>query len=256
MKPFLTQQWQALWLGVGLLTRIPAPSLANAGNLAPGISLHWYFAVGLLIGLVLLALAHGFSALPFLAAALVVAAWTWLTGGLHLDGLADCADAWTGGMGDRMRTLAIMKDPACGPMGVAVVVLALLLKFAALTTLLSFAVATPWWLVPMLARAALPLVFISTPYVRPGGMGDRMAATCSPGFIYTSTVLTILIVLMFTPLSLGLLWLSTTLLVLLGWRHAIMARLGGFTGDGAGALVEILETALLVVAAAAVAEAP
>lgn len=49
-----------------------------------------------------------------------------ITGGLHLDGLADTADAWVGGQGDRDRTLAIMKDPRSGPIAIAVIVLLLL----------------------------------------------------------------------------------------------------------------------------------
>ncbi|MFH4181104.1 adenosylcobinamide-GDP ribazoletransferase, partial [Acinetobacter baumannii] len=56
--------------------------------------------------------------------------WIWLTGGLHLDGLADTADAWVGGFGDKQRTLQIMKDPSCGPIGVLSLVIICLLKFA------------------------------------------------------------------------------------------------------------------------------
>lgn len=44
-------------------------------------------------------------------------AWVWLTGGLHLDGLADTADGFVGGHGDKTRTPVIMKDPNCGAMG-------------------------------------------------------------------------------------------------------------------------------------------
>ena len=52
-----------------------------------------------------------FVKLPaLLLAAIVLALWIWLTGGLHLDGLADTADAWVGGFGDKLRTLQIMKD--------------------------------------------------------------------------------------------------------------------------------------------------
>ena len=58
-----------------------------------------------------------------------------LTGGLHLDGLADSADAWVGGFGDRARTLEIMKDPRSGPAGVTAIVSLLLLKCAALASL-------------------------------------------------------------------------------------------------------------------------
>ncbi len=57
------------------------------------------------------------SAPAWPVAVLVLAVWVGLTGALHLDGLADSADAWLGGYGDRARTLAIMKDPYCGPAG-------------------------------------------------------------------------------------------------------------------------------------------
>ncbi|WP_173644308.1 adenosylcobinamide-GDP ribazoletransferase, partial [Xanthomonas citri] len=89
-----------------------------------------------------------------LGAALLLSAWVWLTGALHLDGLADTTDAWVGGMGERRRTLAIMKDPASGPMAVTAVVLVLLLKCAALASLLAQA-PTTLWLAPLLARSAL-----------------------------------------------------------------------------------------------------
>lgn len=49
-----------------------------------------------------------------LHAALLLTVWVLLSGGLHLDGLADSADAWLGGFGDRERTLTIMKDRAAG----------------------------------------------------------------------------------------------------------------------------------------------
>jgi adenosylcobinamide-GDP ribazoletransferase len=67
-----------------------------------------------------------------LHAALLLTVWVLLSGGLHLDGLADSADAWLGGFGDRERTLTIMKDPRSGPIAVVVLVLVLLLKFCAL----------------------------------------------------------------------------------------------------------------------------
>ena len=71
-----------------------------------------------------------------LHAALLLTAWVLLSGGLHLDGLADSADAWLGGFGDRERTLTIMKDPRSGPIAVVTLGLVLLLKFTALVALI------------------------------------------------------------------------------------------------------------------------
>ena len=89
-------------------------------------------------------------------------AWVGVTGALHLDGLADSADAWVGGIGRSHRTLAIMKDPRSGPAGVVAVVLLLVLKFAALASLPG-ARGCRWFLAPMLGRTALTAAFVTTP---------------------------------------------------------------------------------------------
>ena len=67
-----------------------------------------------------------------LRAAIVLTLWVALTGGLHLDGLADWADAWAGGRGDRAKSLALLEDPHAGAMAIVALVLVLLVKFAAL----------------------------------------------------------------------------------------------------------------------------
>ena len=133
---FLKQHFHALVLAFQFLTRIPVYRVFSIASLVPskqvaGKALLYYPAVGLVIGLWL-------AALPWLLcyfaadvgtglqAGLVLVLWVWITGGLHLDGLADSADAWMGGFGDRQRTLDLMKDPTCGPSAVVVLVLVLL----------------------------------------------------------------------------------------------------------------------------------
>src|SRR5690554_3242899 len=163
-----------LLIALQFLTRLPVrlPGLPTAQD--NGRSLLWYPFVGLLIGgLLLLGFAVTSGIAVSLQAALLLAVWVWLSGGLHLDGLADTADAWVGGYGDRERTLAIMKDPACGPIGVISLVLLLLLKWAALVALLESGQWLPLLLAPWLGRWILPLLLLTTAYVRPGGMGDR-----------------------------------------------------------------------------------
>ncbi|HBM07500.1 MAG TPA: adenosylcobinamide-GDP ribazoletransferase, partial [Pseudomonas sp.] len=119
MQPFL--------IALQFLTCLPVRLRGMPEPQQIGRSLLYYPLVGLLLGgmLCLLGVALG-NAAPPLKAALLLAAWVWLTGALHLDGLADSADAWLGGFGDRERTLAIMKDPCSGPVAVAVLVLVLL----------------------------------------------------------------------------------------------------------------------------------
>lgn len=255
MRERWREQGRALAAALGLLTRIPMPHSASANPVAQGNALHWYPAAGALICLLLALAAAALPGDDLLRAALVVTLWTALTGALHLDGLADCADAWVGGMGNRQRTLAIMKDPACGPMGVTALLLALMLKVAALTSLLSHPAADCWWLAPLMARAALPLAFVTLPYVRLGGMGDRAAASFSRSGIALAVLLTLSLTACLLPTPLWWLWLAVTVGVFALWRRALLRRLGGFTGDGAGALVELLEVALLVTTALALSAA-
>ena len=129
--------------------------------------------VGVLVGTILWLLGNLLGqAAPVLQAAIVLAVWVALTGALHLDGLADTADAWIGGFGDRERTLTIMKDPRSGPIAVVAVIIVLLLKFAALYVLLEHHQLDAVLLVPWLARVALPGLLLVTPYARPGGLGQ------------------------------------------------------------------------------------
>ncbi len=170
-----------LLVAIGFLTRIPVPARVFTRAGAQARSLCWYPLVGVLLGGVVCGLAWCLREVaPLLGAALLLSAWVWLTGALHLDGLADTTDAWVGGMGERARTLAIMKDPASGPMAVTAVVLVLLLKCAALASLLAQA-PTTLWLAPLLARSALVAAFLSTPYVRAGGLGSALSSpACRP----------------------------------------------------------------------------
>lgn len=212
---------------------------------ATGISLLYYPLVGLLIGALLAALAWMLGdAPPMLSAAMLLTVWVAVTGALHLDGLADSADAWAGGRGSRDKTLAIMKDPRSGPMGVTAVVLTLLIKFSALVTLCEAGELLVILLAPCLGRTALPLLFLTTPYVRPGGLGATLAAYFprSPaGWVVAATSVGIYLVY-----SMGWLLLLISACIFFLLRAAMIRRIGGTTGDTAGALLEITEAIALI----------
>lgn len=244
---------RGLLAAVGFLTRIPVPSRVFADSGALARSLPWYPLVGLLISAVVCCID---ALLPdsraLLAAALVLLAWVWLTGALHLDGLADMADAWVGGMaGDadasRVRTLEIMKDPRSGPAAVTTVVLVLLLKFTALASLPAPAWAV-LWMAPMLARMAVVAAFATTPYVRGGGIGSGLAD--AP---HVACAVSLLVGVALCGLAgvRGLIALAAVAVVFWLWRRACVKRLGGITGDTAGALIEMSEAAALVALALA-----
>ena len=236
----------AFLIALQFLTRLPIRLPGMPAPAAVGRSLLSYPLVGLLIGALLLSVQWALQEQPpALQAALLLALWVGLSGGLHLDGLADSADAWAGGLGDRERTLAIMQDPRSGPIAVVVLVLVLLLKFAALLTLLQADQPLALLLAPWIARGLLPLLFLSTPYVRPGGLGALLAAHLPrrelPWWLAGHALL--LIVLSGWT---GLLALLAALLVFAGLRRLMCQRLGGTTGDTAGALVELAEAAVLL----------
>lgn len=234
---------RGLLVALGFLTRIPVPVRVFDDARAQRTSLAWYPMVGVIVGALVTAL---FLVLPrehaLLSAALTLLAWVALTGGLHLDGLADSADAWVGGFGDRARTLEIMKDPRSGPAGVTAIVLLLLLKFAALSSL---SPANAWLLglSPLLARAALTAAFVTTPYVRSGGLGSALKD--APRVACVVALLCAIAACVACRLP-GVFALGAAIVVFALWRRACMRRLGGFTGDTAGALAELVEVGVLV----------
>lgn len=237
MQPFL--------IALQFLTCLPVRLDGKPEPQQVGKSLLYYPLVGLLIGslLWLLDMALGSSAAP-LKAALLLTAWVALTGALHLDGLADSADAWLGGFGDRERTLAIMKDPCSGPAAVVVLVLLLLLKFVALWVLLAEGYDLALLLAPVLGRSAVLGLFLGTPYVRQGGLGQGLAEHLPRGQVKGALIAAVVLCLVLV----GTGWLALLVAGGVGWlaRRAMCRRIGGTTGDTAGALLELVECSVLV----------
>jgi adenosylcobinamide-GDP ribazoletransferase len=238
---------RAFALALQLLTRLPVPPSNDPPRPKElGLSVLFFPLVGLLIGALLAGLHTALWLVdPGVLAALVLAAWVLLTGGLHLDGLADAADAWIGGQGNRDRTLAIMKDPRSGPIAIVAIVLVLLAKFAALQALLAGDARVPLLLAPVLGRAVILLLLITTPYIRPDGLGAPYAQHLPR----LSCGLLVLLIAVATVAFLE--WQGGVLLVALGLgfvglRHGLLARLGGTTGDTLGAACELAETVALL----------
>lgn len=234
---------RALLIALQFLTILPVRLQGEFTAQDIGRSLLFYPVVGLLIGIVLSLLGWNLtSQSPMVSAILVLAVWVTITGALHIDGLADSADAWLGGIGDKAKTLSIMKDPAAGPIAVVTIVLVLLIKFVMLTVLLA---EQNWWALiwsVILARTALPLLFLTTDYVRPHGLGSILKQQQSG--VHTRRLMLLIGVL--ALFSVGLFALLFGLLVFLLLRYLMERRLNGFTGDTAGAMVELIEAALLI----------
>lgn len=235
------------WIALQFLSSLPIrlPGMPEPKEL--GRSLLFYPLVGLLFGLILWGMNIALAGAPLLLhAALLLTVWVLLSGALHLDGLADSADAWLGGFGDRERTLTIMKDPRSGPIAVVTLVLVLLLKFAALLALIEQGQGAVLLIVPLLGRAALLGLFLTTPYVRAGGLGQALADHLPRTAGWRVLALSALGCWLIGGMIDGLVALLIAIAVFAWLRQVMIRRLGGSTGDTAGALLELLEMAVVV----------
>ncbi|NCA68986.1 MAG: adenosylcobinamide-GDP ribazoletransferase, partial [Sphingobacteriia bacterium] len=143
----------ALWLAGRFLTRLPFPEPRDIRPKQLGQAVCWYPLIGLLLGVLITLGAQGLRWLdPAVGAAIILILWVWSTGALHLDGLADSADAWVGGLAGRERTLEILKDPHSGPVGVTALLLVLIAKWAGLHALIDDGAVGLLMMVPLLGR--------------------------------------------------------------------------------------------------------
>ena len=232
---------------VAFLTVFPMPERWVDPSRALGQGLVFFPLVGMLIGALMVASAIWLSD----KSALLAAVWTLclsvgITGALHMDGLADTADAWGGSRGSRERALEIMRDPRCGAFGVTAVVMACLLNVAALTYLIEHRHWWPIFLAPVAARCALLPMFAFTPYVRAQGIGSGFAAHAPPRLIM-GVILFLATITMALAGWMGFYVVAATLAGVLILRAVFKRWLGGITGDTLGATVIVLETVVLMV---------
>ncbi|MFI8009335.1 adenosylcobinamide-GDP ribazoletransferase [Acinetobacter sp. ABJ_C4_1] len=232
------------WIALQFLTVLPIELKTIPTAQQNGRAILFYPLVGLVIGGILFIAACLLAKLPIvLLSAIILTLWIWLTGGLHLDGLADTADAWVGGFGDKQRTLQIMKDPSCGPIGVLGLVIICLLKFALIYVLIEQHQTLFLVFVPAFGRVVPSILFLTTPYVREKGLGrsltDHLPKTAS--WIITGFVL---LLPLYWELQ-GLIAIIGFLISLIYLRYLFIKRIGGITGDTIGAAIEISETVLL-----------
>ncbi|HEY3785654.1 MAG TPA: adenosylcobinamide-GDP ribazoletransferase [Steroidobacteraceae bacterium] len=233
-----------LRLATQFLTRFPVPAVEHFTADELSRSAAWFPVIGLGIGLCVSAvLVVGGHWNVTIAAALALLTWVWVTGALHLDGLADLTDALAAAHRDPQRFLAVLADPHAGVFGVVSIVLALILKMVGLTqlsgqTLLALA------LVPAWARLG-PLAW--SRWLRPlkSGQGERFAWHLHGGWIACWTVILLVASVLLAPV------LAIAPLGIAAWGWWLHRRVGGVTGDCLGAGVEIVEVLLLIALALA-----
>lgn len=261
--------WQAslaaLRDALGLFTILPVRAAAEIGRREAARAVLWLPALGALLAVpsagVLLAVEAGGHSAPrrLLAAALAIGVLALLTGGLHLDGLADTADG-LGSRRPRDEALAIMRRSDVGPFGVAALLFTVLVQITALATV------DPGWpgagavlLAAVTGRIAVVLATgPGSPAARPGGFGALVAAaTTARARIAAGAAVFVVAAGTAAVVAGPAAALRAAVAVLAGLlaaellRRIAVRRLGGMTGDVFGALIEVAAaTALLVLALA------
>lgn len=228
-----------------LLSRLPVP---GADGTRQARAAWAYPVVGLALGALAalpaaLALALGLPAA--LAALLALACLVILTGAMHEDGLADCADGFWGGW-EPARRLEIMKDSRIGSYGVIALTLGLAARWAALWLLFDISVwagAGALACAGALSRATMPALMAGLPNARGAGLSQSVGHV-PPQTAGLAIAIAALAALLLTGCAAlpALIWAA---LVGLALARLAKAKIGGQTGDVLGATQQVTEIAVL-----------
>jgi adenosylcobinamide-GDP ribazoletransferase len=222
------------------LTRLPLPLRAATGADDLGRAAAWFPLVGAIVGLAVAgALWAGAHASPVIGALIALLVWVIITGGLHLDGLADVADALAASHRSPERFLAVLRDPHIGAFGAMAIALQLIAKLVLLADL-PLAIALPGLvLIPAWARwGALAWALLLPPLAQGSGAsfaaGINRTLIAIEGFVLALLSMWLAPVLVVAPI--------VVVAIAVYWK----LRLGGMTGDCLGAGIEVTETVLLM----------
>ncbi len=263
--PRLDRWVDAARLSVGTFTRVPVAPPSAVDRVVAGRSMLLSSLVGLglsALGTAVLLMAGTLSergGTALLASGLALAVVAWTTGGLHLDGLVDVADA----LASRRAApdaLEIMRRSDVGALGAATLVLVVLVQASALAVAVGAAVG-PMALTLALVTGRVGAVLACTrgvPAARPDGLGAAVA-----GSVPRPASLLSVLVLLTAAAGWGAAsdlsrWWGPVVSVVVGLAaggllvRRCVRRLGGVTGDVLGAVVEVSATAVLVAVALSV----
>ncbi len=234
------------------LTILPVPGHLGAEEEDLAGSLIFFPVVGVVIGAGM-AIAGWllWPVLPALpAAAVMVFLLFFISGGFHLDGLADSADGLFSAR-PREQILTIMRDSHIGSMGVVALIMVLLTKTAALASLPQREAASALFLMPIAGRCLMIFMMAILPYVRgPEGRAalfyerakEKKIIYVAGGLLYSGC--------WYAGGGPGLAAGALTLVLMFAFAGLCRAKIGGATGDTLGAACELTETVVALVLAA------
>jgi adenosylcobinamide-GDP ribazoletransferase len=249
---WLADRAEELKASIAFCTRLPLPRTTPQAAEALAKAAWAFPVVGLVVGLIgaaVYVLAHRLGAPAWPAAALSVTATLVVTGALHEDGLADTADGLGGG-NTRQQKLNIMRDSRTGAYGVCALVLSLLLRVGALASFAD-AYGVVWALLAShgAARSAMPVLMWLLPPARSDGLSFEAGSPPGESVAAGITIAVVILVFCFYPARgvVALIFLIATV-ALMAWLS--VRQIDGQTGDVVGALEQVGEIVVLLVAVA------
>jgi adenosylcobinamide-GDP ribazoletransferase len=230
MKPLI--------LALQFMTRLPLPAIA-ASEKDFARAIRWFPVAGSIVGLCVAGAAWaGLRHDPWTGALAALLVWVAITGALHLDGLGDIADAAGAAHGDRDRLSAVLADPHIGSFGVTAIGLQLIAKLVLLRVAVDTIPLAALVAVPVAARIG-PLVWTLTLPSLHRGMGTSFGAGANWPVC----------VAWFLVLGASAWWTTPALLqapaAIAVWGIWLHRKIGGISGDGHGAGIELVETGTL-----------
>jgi len=232
---------RAFLISLQFLTQLPVRTdKAEPRDLAD--SYYFYPVIGLAIGVAAVLLRRALMLVFPLSfsVTILITFLIWISGGLHEDGLADIADGMGGGW-NRDQRLTIMKDSRIGAFGAAALVLALLARYTALTSMSTARMDLSIITAEVLGRWA----FLPMGYFNPSaheGLGNDFMKGLSPTAVFAGTVFTFAIVIALGRIYGVLACGAATAVIILASTY-FRRRLGGITGDCFGATFQFVEIA-------------
>jgi adenosylcobinamide-GDP ribazoletransferase len=229
---------KSLVLAVQFMTRLPLPHV-DATAVQVGRAIRWFPVAGLVIGAFVSGAAWlGARADPWAGALCALLAWVGVTGALHLDGLGDIADAAGAGHADRSRISSVLADPHIGSFGVTAIALQLAAKLVLVRLVLDTEPLVTLMAIAIVARIA-PLWWTLTLPPLHQGMGSTLGSAAT----WPALAAWLLV------LSAMAWWIAPALLIapvaMALWGYWLKRKIGGISGDGHGAGIELVETATL-----------
>jgi adenosylcobinamide-GDP ribazoletransferase len=223
---------------------LPIDFKSTAEDITKG--LRYFTLVGGVIGLILLGVANllRYSNSSYVFQAMVlVAIWVIVTGGLHLDGVADSADGLLSGR-SRERMLEIMKDSHIGSFGVIALIGLLGFKYAVVLELINRWEFMPLLMAPIIGRGYVVLVAAAFPYAREEGMGNFFIGKVTQSDLWVNG-LSLLAVLSLGGVK-GIIIALLTASVIWFMTRSIQKTLNGITGDNLGLVIETAELIFMI----------